>query len=828
MSTIDNILIQKYRLLYGLNNISYVYGNTTETIFVQKCSFLSNINIYGNTLFNNSTSLLSLLNINNNLSLNNTTILSNLFVSNNSIINNNLYTNNININENLINNNNLNVLLNSNLNNTTLLSNLNVLGNVNINSIFVPSLISNNLNINSNKINIGTTNSIINLYASSTYVANSNLYTNDKLLIFNINASTLSGFDNGNLSGIEIYSTGNTGFIKSSLDAQRFIIQSPYYNTPNYILIQDNNNNLYITGNTLLYNNVSINSSLLIKNNLYNHNNIIINNNLYISNNSNLFNTSILSSLYITNNSILNNLSISSSLQSNNCNINNISINSSLFVSNNTILNNIIINSNIQGNTLNINNNTTINNKLCVSNNSFISGNTTLLSILNISSNTLLNNISTISNLYVLNNSIFNKNISINSSLLISGISNLKGNVSIGSLMANINILSTIQCPLNEYLDNISARIGGIPINGFYRTGGMVKIRLNDNPPIIYFSSGTTFSIDLGSTYTDKGGYALDYYNNNVLLYLNSILLNSTNYLSNNILISGTSTLITNTSSLLVGTYTLQYQAQDTLGNIGYNTRTLNIVDVNKKILFSSSTIDYSVFNVNPNQQYNGIYINNILYNQPTLGSIVLGQQTTTGISKSYLQSINFDFNKPWTFIFRTFISFYQNFSLLIDIYDNLYANYPNNPINQGLWSRLPQGVWGGGSWQIGFGSNNQVLSYVNSQGPNNGLNRPMIQTSAYLQSAIQSTSGVIIELRFSNVSNYRGSISMRIYNTDTNNTLIFDNTSNPWNNIYFGNRTMPFALQVEGDYAGFLNGMLLNNIDGNITYQNYKSVFNL
>jgi hypothetical protein len=172
-----------------------------------------------------------------------------------------------------------------------------------------------------------------------------------------------------------------------------------------------------------------------------------------------------------------------------------------------------------------------------------------------------------------MNNSFIN-NISINNNLYISSNTILSGNVSMNS---TVNVNGNINLKLYHYLDNTVAKNAGIPIWGWYRNGGVVSVRLNDVPPIIYFSSSTTLSINVGTTLTDPGAFAKDYINKINDVYLISILNSSnTNFLNNNILITGTSTLIP-TSSLIVGNYTATYTATDESGNITYNYRILNI-----------------------------------------------------------------------------------------------------------------------------------------------------------------------------------------------------------------------------------------------------------
>jgi hypothetical protein len=161
-----------------------------------------------------------------------------------------------------------------------------------------------------------------------------------------------------------------------------------------------------------------------------------------------------------------------------------------------------------------------------------------------------------------------------NNSLVVLGNTNIVGNITINS---SLNILGNMNLILPEYPNNTIAKNNGIPIWGWYRTGGILKIRLEDVPPVVYLTGGTSLTIYLGYNYYDTGGYAIDYLNNIIPVYLSNINLSSS-ILNTNILISGLSTLITQTTTLSIGNYTATYQATDFIGNVGYNYRLFNVI----------------------------------------------------------------------------------------------------------------------------------------------------------------------------------------------------------------------------------------------------------
>jgi hypothetical protein len=215
----------------------------------------------------------------------------------------------------------------------------------------------------------------------------------------------------------------------------------------------------------------------------------------------------------------------------------------------------------------------------------YISGNTNIYGTASINSNLFINGnalfqgITTmISNLTVSNNTVLNSATSINSNLYVSGSSIITGNITLGSTLTNFNILGNITSYLSEYSNNATASAAGVPIWGFYRTGGIIKIRLDDIPPVIYLTGLSTVTCRSGLNYTDPGIYAIDNIDGYTIPYLISISNTTTsNIITNPITITGP-TLISSTSILTNGTYNITYNSTDNAGNIGYNYRYLNII----------------------------------------------------------------------------------------------------------------------------------------------------------------------------------------------------------------------------------------------------------
>jgi hypothetical protein len=349
--------------------------------------------------------------------------------------------------------------------------------------------------------------------------------------------------------------------------------------------------NLYISGLSNILGNTSFISDLYVSNISNIYNNITTLGNFYISTTSNLYNLTTNSNLYISNNTLLiNNTNIIGNLNISTNTIinNNITINNNLFISNISLLNNTTINSTLQASNAILNLNSSINSNLFVSNISIINIHLTSNSNLYVSNNTILNNNTTIlSNLYTSNlnikqnmttlnsieitgNTYFNKditiykNMTVSNNLLISGLSTLN----------NLNITGTITTILPEYEDNLSATNNNIPLWGFYRTGGILKIRVDTLAPSM--TGNTTISVFKGTTYTDPGISVIDNLNEIIIPKITSINYSGYNYLSSPITISGPMA-ITSFNSLLVGSHTITYTASDSYSNISNIYRIVNV-----------------------------------------------------------------------------------------------------------------------------------------------------------------------------------------------------------------------------------------------------------
>ena len=592
-SSVDILLTKKYKQMLGLTNFQSIPG---ATIFKASGTIQSDLYVSGNVNFGINCSINSNLYVSGNtLFKDSVTINSNLYVSGNCVILGK-------------------ASFNSNLNIsgiTNLLGNLDIYGNtiisgsatcnssINISGfssfkdyikVMNVKSLTNNLTLSADNINIGNNDSLINILGTTVYFATNELKVLDKYITINNNAISTSS--HGGNAGIEILGISGNGYIKTKPDGYRYEIVAPREQLVKYIAVMDENNGLNISGNTILTTGATFNSSLNVYGNSLLMNDSTILSKLTTSGNTVFKNdVSCLSSIYILGNTVFNgSTTLDKSLYVNGNSVfqGSTTITSDLnILGNTTILGSITLNSdlNISGNTT-LRGETILYKSLYISDKTIIQGSTSVLSSLNISGYTSIYGESTINNNLLVGTSTFIDGAStILSNLNVSGNIELNGNITIGSIidstsniLTDLVILSEIISQLPDYKNNTEASSNGIPLWGFYRTGGILKIRLDDTPPQLSLVGNNIVNILSGNIYQEPGILAYDNVDGNINPYLVSILdNNNNNNLDNSILINGP-TYITQSSILNTGQYLLIYNATDNAGNVASITRTLNVI----------------------------------------------------------------------------------------------------------------------------------------------------------------------------------------------------------------------------------------------------------
>ena len=564
MVEIQKQLTIKYRNLFGLSKL-IVSNNSPDTIFADKVqndfSYIVN-----DCIINNNLSINSSLYLLNNIQCSNMSTVNDIVISTTSLLNN-LTLNNLFVTSNSFIKNNITINGDSKHNNITQMGSLNsnnlISNTINTNNIYQNS---NVVNINGDVITIGTDKSTINIIGNLSYISTSNLKIADKLITLN-DPNKLTN----NYYGIEILGTSGNGYIKT-LDNGRYEIKAPLDITKKYIVEVDMNENINISGTALLYNNVTVLSNISIAQNvIYNE---------VVANNLNVSSKTICTNYYSNNMNISGITYISNDMNTEklivkNINMINLTVLSVLNIDGTcNIASNVTLNSDLTlNNTLLVKNTMTVLSDLKV-NSAIINNNLTVNSNLFISSNALLNNNLSTASLNILKDTMLNNSLTLTSKLFVSKNINIKGNIT----MNNSFITGNIVIPLKHYDTNYTAALNNVQKWGLYRTGGIVKIRLDILPPVITLVGNSTLDMAVGMSYLELGGSALDNDDGNISVYITSIKKANTEYLNNQVLILATSTYISTTTPLnTVGTYTITYNALDSIGNVGIKYRTLNI-----------------------------------------------------------------------------------------------------------------------------------------------------------------------------------------------------------------------------------------------------------
>jgi len=490
----------------------------------------------------------------------------------------------------------------------TILSN-----SVTFSSILVVSgmtIFNNNLSMNTNLNILG--NSI----ANGPMTITSNLHNINNNNLYQVSANNLNILKNATFQNI----TTPTINVPNGVSTFKNITGNSILNVSNNCIANTLtlNSNLYVSGITTLNGILTLDSAYTITqysilNNLSSNmlcvsnltllnNDTTIYNSLYVSGYSLFGSVSLNSNLTISNTTILNYATIMGDLTLNDFNSNVVRITGNINVIGGTNYNNISINSNllVSGYT-NINGNSTVLNNLYVTNNSIISGNISILGNINVT------------------------NMSIQDTLIVSGNTILKSlNISGPSTFGALNILGNINGRLKNFDTNEDAANNGIPLFGLYRTGGIVKIRLDINPIYVVLIGPSVITMYTTNIYTELGIYAIPTVKMNSLDIITSKITSvsiSNGSSLNNILTSPIT--ITNNTSFIIPTTIIP-----TVNALTYN-------------------ITYTCIDISSNTRLISRMVN--IYNIPIINSITLASNQLainvdiTGIyySKSYIIKFN-------------------------------------------------------------------------------------------------------------------------------------------------------------------------------------------
>jgi hypothetical protein len=469
-----------------------------------------------------------------------------------------------------------------------------------------------------------------------------------------------------------------------------------------------------------------------------------------------------------------------------------------IYISGYSTINNTTINSSFVNNELCNNISVTSNLNTSISCNTILNGLVSCNSLLNISGGALsTSNVTLTSNFVANGTSVINGNLTINSVLInnmtTTGVTTMNsgllttGNVTIGSIL---NILSTCVLPLlPEYQTNAAAAAGGIPLWGLYRTGGILKIRLDDLSPTINLTGGNV-TINQYSNYYDPGASATDNLDGNIVVYITSINSLATGELiSNPIPLLSNNQLIPILNTNMATIYTIKYSAVDSFGNYTLTSRTVTIWSLIRSSIFFQQNITQCTL-------YGG------RASRFSSNNMIGGFRNSWAISPSALLGIGYTFNSNYQFILKGRIV--TNISPYIEIsFDPDTTGWVNNLNGQNSGRYVIElGGTNAGS------NNNGWVKY-----PDNTTQ--IFNTNSQLLNTLKA--GFYLSLKYVN-----NIASIFIY--DINKSLIF-NWSIPQSFTYV-NQQAPFAIYMDIDSCNFDKGILYDitpTLSG--TIDNFNSI---
>ena len=590
MSSVDIAQTEKYKLMLGLTNI---YNTTESTTLIGNTTINSDLFVSGETILHNDATIRENLYVENNLTSNSVLLESGNMQSITSI-NNILQANDYNC-QNLLTIGNLNISNSSSLEGIQI-EDCYVGSALSVQNITVHNIISNNgtlLNIFSDTITIGDHTSIITLNGDVTYNITGTVRMRDKNIVINKSGSEVDDI------GFQIFTDNTSGFIKTNSTGDRFILKAPDNNYLEYIATLDNNDNLFVSGITILEGSSTILNQLNVSGNASIFGSTAFNDSVLIAGNA-IFGNDI---------TMLSTADINGDLEGNNITITgNFTVNGTAIVNSLEIEDTLNVGSNIliDGSTtfmsgLNIYGETkckgivTVNSNLYTQNDLDIRGNVTVLNDMIITSTTNISGDIVISDdIVVTGKTLLNGSSTVSSDLKLTNTLVIDGNATIGSLfgqtyndflknystMSNINVLGDILCSLPNYVRNSDAIAAGLDLWQVYRTGGILKVRLDPTPPTMTLTGASLIEVDFSDNYTEPGVDATDNVDSTLPVYITSLSNNLTSNIITSPYIINTNDTITTSTVLDVGQYTIVYYAEDSSGNISYINRTLDIAEV--------------------------------------------------------------------------------------------------------------------------------------------------------------------------------------------------------------------------------------------------------
>ena len=357
------------------------------------------------------------------------------------------------------------------------------------------------------------------------------------------------------------------------------------------------------------------------------------------------------------------------------------------------------------------------------------------------------------------------------------------------TIMNTSNFLSGIKFSnIPEYTSNLAATENGIPLWGLYRTGGIIKIRLDEILPlltILPFNGNNDVIINQYVPYIEAGATAIDNLDGNLVPYITSIYsIDIGELLTSPIAVVSKNYLLNEVPCNIPRTYTIVYTATDSSGSYVNKIRTVIIRDLVRTMFYNNTNITQFAY---------------IGGRKGTWGvGIINGIKNSWYITSTALTTLDFKFNVPWKIILKTRITSYSAPTIEFFI----------DPLSDSLGNTI-------GRYSIQFGNElgGEFGRFTDSNNINNIFS---VDNTLFAKMKVGAYIEIIYDLQY-----------IKIRFLELSGNLIYSWTT-PTAINYINNYT-PFSIYTDVDSINFYNGILYDISPTKIsTFLDFNSRFNI
>ena len=255
------------------------------------------------------------------------------------------------------------------------------------------------------------------------------------------------------------------------------------------------------------------------------------------------------------------------------------------------------------------------------------------------------------------------------------------------NIITNDLYVSGMNFPSIKNYNNLGDAVAdNVPLWGFYRTGNILKIRINNTIPILQLNNITYSSIISGNQYIEYGASVSNITVQSGLtydIYIDSIFYSNNNYLVNKVKYT-TATTLSGFNSKLLGTHIVKYTYSDNYGITDSITRTISVAS---DLIYP--TLQFTGNNIIKLKLHDG-YIDTGVFVSDNINTDVIVIKSGTinnniyGINYLYYSAIDSSNNESNLIRYIIYSKISENIGYIFNPiqYKNLYFNTNFNSIN--------------------------------------------------------------------------------------------------------------------------------------------------